>query len=191
MERVAGKGVKVIANAGGVNPLACAAEIRRHCPSLRVAVVLGDDILGRVRDFALCNLDTGELLETVIEHVLSANVYTGAFGIVEALKAKPDVVVTGRCADAALVLAPMVFEFGWSETDWDLLAAGIVAGHIVECGAQCTGGNCLEDWETIPNLARVGYPIVEAEADGTCVITKHVGSGGKVTLGSVKEQLVY
>jgi hypothetical protein len=191
VERVAGKGVKVIANAGGVNPLACAAEIRRRCPSLRVAVLLGDDILDRVDEHELRNIDTGELLAGVREQVLSANAYVGAFGVVEALKTGADVVVTGRCADAALVLAPMVFEYGWREADWDLLAAGIVAGHIVECGAQCTGGNCLEDWETIPDLARVGYPIVEAFEDGTCVITKHAGSGGKVTLGSVKEQLVY
>jgi len=191
MERIQSCGVKVIANAGGVNPLGCAEEIRRRCPQLKVAVVLGDDILDRVDEFPLLNIDTGEALSNVREHVLSANAYIGAFPLAEALKTGADVVVTGRCADAALVLAPMIFEFGWGETDWDLLAAGITAGHIVECGAQCTGGNCLADWKTIPDLARIGYPIVEAEADGTFVITKHIGSGGCVSLGSVKEQLVY
>jgi len=191
MERIQSCGVKVIANAGGVNPLGCAEEIRRRCPQLKVAVVLGDDILDRVDEFPLLNIDTGEALSSVREHVLSANAYIGAFPLAEALKTGADVVVTGRCADAALVLAPMIFEFGWGETDWDLLAAGITAGHIVECGAQCTGGNCLADWKTIPDLARIGYPIVEAEADGTFVITKHIGSGGCVSLGSVKEQLVY
>ncbi len=191
MERIQKSGVKVIANAGGVNPVACAEEVRRRCPQLKVAVVLGDDILDRVDSFPLLNIDTGEALSTVREQVLSANAYLGAFPIAEALRTGADVVVTGRCADAALVLAPMIFKFGWGETDWDLLAAGITAGHIVECGAQCTGGNCLADWETIPDLARIGYPIVEAEADGSFVITKHVGSGGRVSLGSVKEQLVY
>ncbi len=191
MERIQASGVKVIANAGGVNPKACAEEIRRRCPRLKVAVVLGDDILDRVDEYPLLNMDTGEPLSRVREQVLSANAYIGAFPLAEALRTGADVVVTGRCADAALVLAPMIFEFGWGETDWDLLAAGITAGHIVECGAQCTGGNCLADWQTIPDLAKIGYPIVEAEADGTFVITKHVGSGGRVSLASVKEQLVY
>lgn len=191
VERVAGKGVKVIANAGGVNPVACAKEIRRRCPALQVAVVLGDDILDRVGQFPLLNIDTGRPLSDVLPDVLSANAYIGAFAVVEALKTGADIVVTGRCADAALVLAPMAFEFGWRQTDWDLLAAGVVAGHIVECGAQCTGGNCLADWESIPDLARIGYPIVEAHPEGRCVITKHAGSGGRVSLASVKEQLVY
>ena len=191
MERIQHSGVKVIANAGGVNPMACAQEIRRRCPGLRVAVVLGDDILDRLREHELLNMDTGAPLSTVIDQVLSANAYIGAFPLAEALATGADVVVTGRCSDAALVLAPMVHRFGWSETDWPLLAAGIVAGHIVECGAQCTGGNCLAAWETIPDLANIGYPIVEAHEDGTVVITKHEGSGGRVSLASVKEQLVY
>lgn len=191
MERIQHAGVKVIANAGGVNPLACAQEIRRRCPGLKVAVVLGDDILDRLREYELLNMDTGAPLSTVIDQVLSANAYIGAFPLAEALATGADVVVTGRCSDAALVLAPMVHRYGWSETDWPRLAAGIVAGHIVECGAQCTGGNCLADWESIPDLANIGYPIVEAHEDGSTVITKHEGSGGRVSLASVKEQLVY
>lgn len=191
MERIQHSGVKVIANAGGVNPMACAQEIRKRCPGLMVAVVIGDDILDRLHEHELLNMDTGAPLATVIDRVLSANAYIGAFPLAEALATGADVVVTGRCSDAALVLAPMAHRFGWSETDWPRLAAGIVAGHIVECGAQCTGGNCLADWATIPDMANIGYPIVEAHEDGATVITKHEGSGGRVSLASVKEQLVY
>ncbi len=191
IERIQHSKVRVIANAGGVNPTACALDIKKRCPQLKVAIVHGDDIMGQLDQHPLRNMDSGELLATVRDQVLSANAYIGAFPLAEALATGADVVVTGRCSDAALVLAPMLHAFDWGETDWDLLAAGIVAGHIVECGAQCTGGNCLADWESIPNLANIGYPIVEAHPDGTCVITKHAGSGGRVSLASVKEQLVY
>jgi hypothetical protein len=102
-----------------------------------------------------------------------------------------NIVVSGRVADAALVMGPMIHEFGWSPTDWDKLSAGIIAGHVAECGAQGSGGNCQVDWETIPHLADVGYPIIEAEPDGTFVATKHAGTGGRVTVASVKEQLLY
>ena len=191
IERIQHSKVRVIANAGGVNPTACALDIKKRCPQLKVAIVHGDDIMGQLDQHELRNMDSGELLATVRDEVLSANAYIGAFPLAEALATGADVVVTGRCSDAALVLAPMLHAFDWGESDWDLLAAGIVAGHIVECGAQCTGGNCLADWESIPNLANIGYPIVEAHPDGTCVITKHAGSGGRVSLASVKEQLVY
>lgn len=191
IERIQHSKVRVIANAGGVNPTACALDIKKRCPQLKVAIVHGDDIMGQLDQHPLRNMDSGELLATVRDQVLSANAYIGAFPLAEALATGADVVVTGRCSDAALVLAPMLHAFDWGESDWDLLAAGIVAGHIVECGAQCTGGNCLADWESIPNLANIGYPIVEAHPDGTCVITKHAGSGGRVSLASVKEQLVY
>lgn len=191
IERIQHSKVRVIANAGGVNPTACALDIKKRCPQLKVAIVHGDDIMGQLDQHELRNMDSGELLATVGDQVLSANAYIGAFPLAEALATGADVVVTGRCSDAALVLAPMLHAFDWGESDWDLLAAGIVAGHIVECGAQCTGGNCLADWESIPNLANIGYPIVEAHPDGTCVITKHAGSGGRVSLASVKEQLVY
>ena len=191
IERIQHSKVRVIANAGGVNPTACALDIKKRCPQLKVAIVHGDDIMGQLDQHPLRNMDSGELLATVRDQVLSANAYIGAFPLAEALATGADVVVTGRCSDAALVLAPMLHAFDWGETDWDLLAAVIVAGHIVECGAQCTGGNCLADWESIPNLANIGYPIVEAHPDGTCVITKHAGSGGRVSLASVKEQLVY
>ena len=136
-------------------------------------------------------MDTGEPLAAIRAQVERANVYFGAFPVAEALGLGAEIVITGRVADAALTLAPMIHEFGWKETDWDKLTAGIVAGHAIECGAQVTGGNCQVDWETIPDLADIGYPIVEAEPDGTFSVTKHAGTGGRVTVASVKEQLLY
>jgi hypothetical protein len=140
---------------------------------------------------ALANMDTGEPLSMVRDRVLSANAYIGSVPIVAALGRGAQIVITGRSTDTALTMAPLRFEFGWEATDWDRLAAGIVAGHIIECGAQCSGGNCLYDWRSIPNLADVGYPIVDASPDGTFVITKHPGTGGRVSTRTVAEQLVY
>ena len=190
------RNVKVIANAGGVNPIACAHEVRRVAPSLKVAVVLGDDVLGRLDEFLaagnqMSNMDTGEPLSTIRDRILSANAYIGAFPLAEALATGADVVVTGRCADAALALAPMLHRFAWQADECDKLASGIVAGHIVECGAQCTGGNCQVDWQNIPDLANIGYPIIEAEPDGSFSITKHPGTGGRVSSDVIKEQLLY
>jgi hypothetical protein len=136
-------------------------------------------------------MDTGEPLASIRDRVLSANAYIGSTPIVEALARGANVVVTGRSTDTALTMAPLRHEFGWGAEDWNALAAGIVAGHILECGAQCSGGNCLHDWRTIPDLANVGYPIAEARADGSFVITKHPGTGGRVSFHSVAEQLVY
>src|ERR1039457_2945392 len=115
----------------------------------------------------------------------------GADPIAEALRQGAGIVITGRCADAALSLGPAIHEFGWRTEEWDKLAAGIVAGHVIECGAQCTGGNCQVDWETIPDNANIGYPIIEAEPDGSFTITKHEGTGGRVTVAGVTEQLMY
>lgn len=190
------KRIKVLANAGGVNPLACAQDIRSRAPQLKVAVVLGDDILSRIPHLvaaghSLTNIDTGRPITDVLPRLTSANAYLGAFPLAQALAMDADVVVTGRCADAALVLAPMIHEFGWREDQYNLLAQGVIAGHVVECGAQCTGGNCQADWQSIPNLANIGYPIVEAHPDGTCIITKHENTGGRVSLATVKEQIVY
>jgi hypothetical protein len=134
----------------------------------------------------LKNLDTGEPLRVVRNRVRSANAYLGAWPLVEALEKGADVVITGRVTDTGLTLAPMIHAFGWRNDEWDRLAAGTVAGHIIECGAQCTGGNCLVNWVADP-----GYPIVEAEPDGSFVVTKHAGTGGRVTVPSVTEQLVY
>ena len=190
------RNVKVIANAGGVNPIACAREVRRIAPYLKVAVVLGDDVFGRLDEFIaqgheMRNMDTGEPLTSVRSRILSANAYIGAFPLAEALETGADVVIAGRCTDTALALGPMIHRFGWKADEWNKLAAGTIAGHIVECGSQCTGGNCQADWQHIPDLANIGYPIIEAEPDGTFAITKHTGTGGRISLDSVKEQLLY
>jgi len=199
---VTGRGVKVIANAGGVNPPACAAAVKAVAEKrgaggkLTIGVVTGDDLLDRLDDLiraghSLSNMDTGEPLSTVRDRVLSANAYIGSVPIVDALSKGANVVITGRSTDTALTMAPLRHEFGWGGTSWDQLAAGIVAGHIIECGAQCSGGNCLYDWRSIPDLANVGYPLVEVKADGTFVVTKHPNTGGRVSVPTVTEQLVY
>jgi hypothetical protein len=190
------RGVKVVANAGGVNPVACAQEVRRVAPQLKVAVVLGDDVFHRIDEFlgdglSMRNMDTGAPLVTIRDRILSANAYIGAFPLAEALATGADVVIAGRCTDTALALAPMIQRYGWKTDDWDYLAAGTIAGHIVECGAQCTGGNCQVDWQSIPDMANIGYPIIEAEPDGVFSITKHPGTGGRVTTDTIKEQLLY
>jgi Acyclic terpene utilisation family protein AtuA len=195
-EQIKSRGVKVIANAGGVNPVACAQAVLAVAPGLKVAVVLGDDILPRIdellaKGYAMLDMDTGAPLAGIRERILSANAYIGAFPLAEALATGADVVIAGRSTDTALALAPMIHRFGWKADEFDKLAAGTIAGHIVECGAQCTGGNCQADWQNIPDMANVGYPIIEAEADGSFVITKHHGTGGRVNIHSVKEQLLY
>ena len=196
------RGVRVIANAGGVNPRGCGAAIRAlaadgaAATKLRIAVVTGDDLLGQLDALIadghpLANMETGEPLSGIRDRVLAANAYIGSEPIVEGLARGANVVITGRSTDTALTMAPLRHEFGWAATDWNKLAAGIVAGHIIECGAQCSGGNCLYDWRSIPDLANVGYPIAEASPDGTFVITKHEGTGGRVSIPTVTEQLVY
>ena len=195
-------GVRVVANAGGVNPDACAravldmAAAHGHKDALRVGIVRGDNLLPQLDDLlrdghALANMDTGAPLADVRERVIAANAYIGSTPIVEALSQGANVVITGRSTDTALTMAPLRFEFGWAPDDWNRLAAGIIAGHIIECGAQCSGGNCLHEWRTIENLADVGYPIIEASADGSFVVTKHPGTGGRVSVETVTEQLVY
>jgi hypothetical protein len=196
------RGVRVIANAGGVNPVACADAVRELARSkgvggkVKIGVVTGDDLLPRLDDLisrghALANMDTGAPLSDVRDRVLSANAYIGSTPIVAALEQGAHVVVTGRSTDTALTMAPLRFEFDWAPDDWNRLAAGIVAGHIIECGAQCSGGNCLLDWRDIPDLANVGYPIVNAKPDGTFEISKHDGTGGRISVPTITEQLVY
>jgi hypothetical protein len=196
------KNIRVIANAGGVNIEACRdavlAEARKAGLQgrIRVGVVLGDDIMPRLEQLiegghALNNLDTGRPLTDVLPRVLSANAYLGAQPIVRALQQNATVVITGRSTDTALTYAPMVHEFGWKPDDWDLLAAGVVAGHINECGAQASGGNSLIEWQNIEDMADIGFPIIEACADGSFVVTKHQGTGGKITRAVVAEQVLY
>src|SRR5689334_413930 len=194
--------IKVVANAGGVNVPGCAAAVRDVAVELgiekkvRIGMVVGDDILDRIDELLaagieLRNLDTAEPLAVVRNRIQSANAYLGAAPIVEALALGANVVITGRATDTGLTLGPLIHEFGWAADDWDRLAAGTIAGHIIECGAQCSGGNCQYDWENIPDLANVGFPIAEASPDGTFIITKHEGTGGRVNVPSVKEQLLY
>jgi hypothetical protein len=194
------RNVRILANAGGLNPKACRAkifEVARELgvSGLRVGVVEGDDIFPRLRELVdagheLENMDTGEPLKPTLDRVMSANAYLGARPVVEALRQDALIVLCGRITDTALALAPMVHEFGWAEDDWDHLAAGTIAGHIIECGAQCTGGNFSRWWE-VPDLWNAGYPIVEARPDGTFTVTKHEGTGGMVTIDTISEQLLY
>jgi hypothetical protein len=195
------RGVRVISNAGGVHPVACARAVvdavrAKGLRGLKVAVITGDDIFGRLdemlaRGIAFDDLDSGQPITSIRPAILSANVYLGAFPLVEALETGAHVVIAGRSTDTALALAPMVHEFGWQESDWNKLAAGTIAGHIIECGAQATGGNCQVDWRSIPDLANIGFPIIQAYPDATFHVTKHDGTGGRVSPAVVKEQLVY
>jgi hypothetical protein len=196
------KNIRVTANAGGVNVEGCAGAVRDVARELglggklRIGIVTGDDMMDRLDEFLtrgieLRNMDTDEPLATVRDKIQSANAYLGAWPMVEALNRGAQVVITGRATDTGLSLAPMIHEFGWRENDWDRLAAGTIAGHIIECGAQASGGNCQFDWRNIPDLANVGFPIAEAFPDGTFVITKHQNTGGRVCIPSIKEQLVY
>ncbi|HUF76519.1 MAG TPA: acyclic terpene utilization AtuA family protein [Longimicrobiales bacterium] len=196
------RGIRVVSNAGGVNPLGCVEALVGVGQGAgvggcaKVGLVTGDDLMERLDELLaagheLAHMETGRPLSDVRDAVQSANVYLGAAPIVEALRRGAGVVLTGRTIDAALTYAPLVYEHDWPMDAYDLLAAGVVAGHINECGAQATGGNCLIDWWTIPDLAGVGFPIVEAAADGTFVVTKHEGSGGRVTRATVTEQLLY
>jgi hypothetical protein len=194
------RGIRIVANAGGVNPRACGeavAEVARRlgATGTRIGVVEGDDILDRLPQLAasgerFTNLDTGEELGAAIGRVQSANAYLGAQPIVEALEQGADIVVTGRCADASLTVAALVHELGWSLDDHDRIAAATVGGHVIECGTQCTGGN-FEDWRRVPTLRDIGYPVLEAHDDGTLVVTKHPGTGGLVDVDTVIAQLLY
>ena len=195
------KGIRVVTNAGGVNPRGCAQALveaarRSGVAGARVALVTGDDLMGRLdallaAGHAFTNMETGAGLETVRDRVQSANAYIGARPIVDALRLSPTVVVTGRSTDTALSYAPMIHELGWGWDDYDRIAAGVVAGHINECGAQSTGGNCMADWWTVPDLAGVGFPIIEASPEGDFVVAKHALSGGRVDRRTVTEQLLY
>ncbi|GMU97014.1 acyclic terpene utilization AtuA family protein [Ignavibacterium album] len=195
------KNIKVITNGGGVNPLSCANAVIKVAneigiKNLKIGIVLGDNILDRLDEIIysgaeLKNMETGEPITSVKDKLLSANVYFGAFPIVEALQLGADIVITGRTTDTGLTLAPMIYEFGWNKTDYDKLSAGTVAGHILECGAQSSGGNFLGDWKSIPDMAEIGFPIAEAFPNGDVIITKHENTGGRVSFETVAEQLLY
>lgn len=195
------KKFKVITNGGGVNPIACRDAIfaiakKLGISGIKIGVVMGDNILDRIdplikEGVTLNNMESGESAEAIKDKVLSANVYFGAKPVVDALKQGADIVITGRVTDTGLTLGPMIYEFGWDWNDWDKMSAGTIAGHIIECGGQASGGNFLGDWENVPDLARIGFPIVEAHKDGTFYITKHENTGGLVSTETISEQLLY
>ena len=197
---IADRGIKVVSNAGGVNPEACKDKIleaieEQGYEDIKVAVVDGDNILGNIGELIadghdLKNMETGESISGVKDELLSANVYFGCRPIVEALQKGADIVVTGRVTDTGLTLAPMVHEFGWDLDDYDKISAGTIAGHIIECGAQVSGGN-FTDWEKVEDFTEIGFPIIEARPDGDFYVTKHEGTGGLISEQTVKEQLLY
>jgi hypothetical protein len=183
---IAKHGLRVVSNAGGLNPAGCAAALRRLCDAmgvpLRIAVIEGDDVLDRV----------GTIANTrpAVAPLISANAYLGAFPIAQALDRGAQVVITGRCADSALPLGACIHAFGWGVDDWDRLAAGSLAGHLIECGPQGSGG-LHTDWEKVERWDEIGYPIVECSEEGSIVVTKPAGTGGLVTPAVVAEQMVY
>lgn len=195
------KGIKIISNAGGANPRACGdriAEIAKvlQLDGLKIAVVIGDDIQSSIDDLMASgvnfnSIDTGEPLSSVRDGLTQANVYTGAEGIVEALRAGAEVVICGRVTDIALYIGPMRHEFGWAADDWHRLGIGAGVAHAAECGAQATGGLYAGGWQDVRDMRGIGYPIVEIDEEGGAVLTKTPGSGGEVTIGSVSEQMVY
>jgi hypothetical protein len=203
MEEIMGeclaRSIKVVANAGGLNPRGLADELKKIADKLglapKIACIEGDDLMERLGKLqaqgeAFIHLDKGIPLKDAGAVPITANAYLGGWGIAEALQRGADIVVSGRVADASLVVGPAAWWFGWKKDDWDQLAGAVVAGHIVECGAQATGGN-YSFIEEIPSFLRVGYPIAEIYKDGTSVITKHPGTGGLVSVDTVKAQLLY
>lgn len=194
------KGIKIIANAGGVNPRGCANAVKAVAEELglkglKIGIVEGDDILGDVAKLMedgeeFKNLDTGAPVSEVTDKLASANVYIGAKPIADCLDQGADIVITGRATDPSLVVGPMIHEFGWSMEDYDRLASATVMGHILECGAQCTGGN-YNRWRDVPNFGKIGYPVAEACEDGSFTITKHEATGGLINEETVASQLLY
>lgn len=194
------RGIKFILNAGGLNPMGARevllSALKKYGFKLKVGVVLGDSVMERLDELqqagvSLAHMDTGEDIASVRERLVFASAYLGARPLVEALDAGADIVLTGRVADAALFLAPMVHELGWHWDEWDKLAQGIVVGHLLECSGQATGGNFGGDWRSIPDLGHIGYPIAEVWENGNAMITKAPGTGGRVNFDTLREQLLY
>ena len=193
-------GTKVVTNAGGLNPQSCAAAIAKVvaeaglADKIRIAVVDGDDLMPRLTELAttvpFTNLDDGRAFPEISERVMSANAYLGARPIRAALDLGANIVITGRCVDVAMTLGPLLYEFDWHDDDWNRIGAGVVAGHLLECGPQSTGGN-HQGWKTVPGLEHVGYPIVEVSSNGEVVLTKAPGTGGIVNAMTATDQLLH
>jgi len=199
LPEISDKGVKVITNAGGVNPQSCRSELIQLAKSsgkeIKIGVIQGDDIFPtlaelRKKGVSFENMDTGADFDSIMDKVYSANVYINSSTISDALDKGAQIVLAGRVSDPGLALGPCIYEFGWKDQDYDLLAAGTLAGHITECGAQCTGGN-YSRWQDVPNLANVGYPIIEMQPNGKFCITKHENSGGLINRETIGEQVLY
>lgn len=198
-ELMIAKKVRMITNAGGINPLACAQAILERTAkkgvNLKIAIVEGDNIYDQISSLYpekvnFKNMETGEPFAPIMPKLQSANAYLGVPPLLKALETGADLILAGRVTDTSITMAPMIYEFGWKLNDWDKLASALIAGHIIECGAQSTGGN-FTDWHLVKNWENMGYPIVEVNSDGTFIVTKHKNSGGLVTVNTVKEQLVY
>ena len=196
---ISNKGIKVITNAGGVNPQSCRTELiqlaKNSGKEIKIGVIQGDDIFPtlaelRKKGVSFDNMDTGANFDSIKDKVYSANVYINSSTISEALNKGAQIVLAGRVSDPGLVLGPCIYEFGWKDQDYDLLASGTLAGHIAECGAQCTGGN-YSRWQDVPNLADIGYPIIEMQPSGEFCITKHKNSGGLINRETIGEQILY
>ncbi|GKU24359.1 ABC transporter substrate-binding protein [Clostridium folliculivorans] len=194
------KSIKVLTNAGGMN-VKCAVEavkqaIKESGLNLKVGYVLGDDVMSiipqlRKQGITMNNMDTNEPIDAILNHMVNANVYYGAEPIIECLQGGADIVIVGRSTDSSLFLAPLAYEFGWKKDDWDGLATGILSGHLLECGAQVSGGNYDYDWRNVPHPENLGYPIAEVSGTGSLIMTKTKNMGGLMTTQSVKEQLLY
>ena len=196
VEQIADSGVKIIANAGGVNPEACGQAVRDIIKdkglNLRVAVITGDNLMNDLDAIVKANpvdMFSGASMPAK-DKVASVNAYLGAFPIANALRKNADIIITGRCVDSAVTLGALIHEFGWKDDDWDKLASGSLCGHILECGPQVTGGN-FTDWEDVPNIDNIGYPIAEVSSDGSFITTKPDSTGGIVNIGTVSEQMLY
>jgi hypothetical protein len=195
------KGIKILTNGGGMNPLGAQQEALRVArelgiAGLKVAVVTGDDVVDQLQDWnrqgvPLDHMVDGRKVETIMDQIVFANAYLGVGPIVKALSEGADIVITGRVTDSALFLAPLIYEFGWGLEEWDKIAQGILMGHLMECSGQATGGNFSGDWQSVEDLDNIGYPVVEVREDGEFIFTKTEGTGGLVSVDTVKEQLLY
>lgn len=196
------KGIRIITNAGGMNPLGAQREVQRIAEELglqglKLAVVTGDDVRDELQAWSrqgisLAHMEDGRQVESIMDRIVFANAYLGTSPVVEALRQGADVIITGRITDSALFLAPLIYEFGWGQEDWNRLAQGLLMGHLMECSGQVSGGNFSGDWQSIAaDLDSIGFPVAEVREDGEFVLTKTEGTGGLVSVDTVKEQLLY